>query len=96
MTEYPIKDFTSGRAIVLFYAGYHNNCNITLNMLTDIEKRYTNIKFIKVNTSKYYKMKEKFQLHILPAILYFNDGILIDSVKGSFNYHQIEGMIQRS
>lgn len=95
MTEYPIKDFMNGKAIVLLYGGYHNNCNITINMLNDIEKRYSNIKFIKINTSKYYKIKEKYQIHVLPSILYFEDGILIDKIKGPFNYHQIERLISR-
>ena len=96
MTEYPKKDFSTGRSIVLLYGGYQNNCNITLSMLYDIEKRHSNINFIKVNTSKYYKVKEKYQIHILPTILYFRDGNLIDKLKGPFNYHQIEQMIQRS
>lgn len=96
MIEYPMGDYTKGKALVLLYGGYHSNCNITLNMLNDIEKRYYKIKFIKINTSKYYKIKEKYQIHVLPSLLYFEDGNLIDHISGSFNYRQIEKLILRS
>lgn len=96
MVEYPNADFLSGKAIVLLYGGYHNNCNITLSMLAEVEKRHGNIKFIKVNTAKYYNIKQKYQIKVLPSMLYFIDGKIVNQISGSFSFRQIEDMILRS
>lgn len=94
MLEYPNGNFLVGNSLVLFYAGYHSNCNITLNMLYELERKYNNIKFFKLNTSRYYKIKEKYNIKILPAILYFKDGILKDKILGNFNSHNIKRMLE--
>ncbi len=96
MQEYPNGNYEIGNSLVLLYASYHSNCNITLNMLYDLEIKYNNIKFFKLNTSRYYKIKEKYNIKVLPAILYFKDGILKDKILGNFNYHIIKNMIERN
>ncbi len=96
MIEYPAGDYLNGKSIVLFYASYHSNCNITLDALKRLEKKYYNIKFIMVNTTKYYKLKEKHNVKALPALLYFKNGELVDFIGGSLNYKMIEDMILRN
>ena len=49
-----------------------------------------------VNTTKYYKLKEKYNVKALPALLYFKNGELVDFIGGSLNYKMIEDMILRN
>lgn len=96
MVEYPKGDYLKGKSLVFFYASYHSNCNITLDALKRLEKKYYSIKFIMINTTKYYKLKEKYNINALPALLYFKDGEIVDFLSGSLNYKMIEDMILRN
>lgn len=96
MFEYPNGDGKTGKVILLLYGGYHTNCNLTLSLLDNVCKRHKDIKFIKINTSKYYKIKERFNVKILPCVIYLNDDVELGRVQGSLNYHLIEQLILRN
>lgn len=96
MYEYPNGDINSGKVILFLYAGYHSTCNVTLQMIDKVAKYHKDIKVIKVNTTKYYKIKEMYNIRTLPCIIYLIDGKNIDRLCGSLNYHLINNLINKN
>lgn len=96
MYEYPNGDISNGKVLLFFYAGYHSNCNITLQMLDDISKYHPDINLIKINTTKFYTMKTKYNIKVLPCIIYLKDGNVIDKISGSITFNLIEKLIKRN
>lgn len=96
MLEYPASNIEDGKVIVLLYGGYQNNCSITLDNLEMIGKNHKDIKVVKVNTSKYHKIKEKYSVTKLPTVLFLENGNLISSIKDSFNFHSLEQAVKKN
>lgn len=96
MLEYNNQNINNGKILLFLYGGYHSNCNITESMLKNIEKKRSDIIVIKVNTAKYYRLKERFNISSLPALIYLKNGNVIFKRMGSLNQKVIMNLIEGS
>lgn len=79
-------------SLIFFYAQWTKSCQINEGILNKLNSEIKNINIIKINTSKFYNLKEGFNIHRIPSyLLNFNNYSLI--YKGNINYKEIKKWI---
>lgn len=79
-----------GYSMVDFYGDHCGACVFTAPHFREAADDMAFIKFIKVNTSQYPKMAERFDIIGLPTFLYFCDGEIVHRSDGGMDLRRIQ------
>lgn|GEM_PF-2496106 len=72
----------SGECLAFFYASWSSRCNLHDNALKRIEYENKGLKILRINTSKYHILKEKFTIKKIPTFILLNDDNIVSRVDG--------------
>ena len=88
-TEITIKEFEeevltgSQLSIVQFRTAWNGACEIIAPVYEDLANSYTNVaKFFTIDAEKEKKISNQFRINETPAILFFQNGVVIDYAIG--------------
>lgn len=77
--------------IVIFYANWCGNCQIMAPIFERMANQYREkIKFVMVNTDTNKEIAKKYGLNILPIILLFREGNLVDQLMRTVSYNALD------
>ena len=68
--------------LVDFWATWCGPCKRLAPQMEELEKKYTNVHFYKLNVDETEDIVKKYKITAMPTILYFKSGKLIDTVIG--------------
>jgi thioredoxin 1 len=79
--------------VIDFYAEWCSPCVVVSKVLSDLSKKYQNIKFYKVDCDSEYEMVKLFTIKNLPTIIFLSEDGTYKQVSGSIHTSKIEQMI---
>lgn len=81
--------------IVDFYSETCGPCKLLLPVLNRLESEFPFITVVKVNTTAYPNYVEEYELHGVPTLLFFNEGVLRERHMGVLNADQLKERIAK-
>ena len=77
------ENIKTGISVIDFYADWCGPCNALSPILKEIASKYEpKIKFFKLDIDKDSDIAKRFDVMSIPTVLFFKDGILINSITG--------------
>ncbi len=80
-------------AIVDFYGDFCGACVELAPIFTAASNDYAALRFIKVNTSVERELSERFDIHYIPATIYFRNGEPVARAVGSMSREKLDQFI---
>lgn len=81
--------------VVDFWAEWCPPCKILAPILEELEKKLKNITFVKVDVSENKELALRFNIEIVPTLLIFKKGKLIDRIIGAVPLEELEKKLER-
>lgn len=82
--------------LVIFYDENYSNHYLIEPGLARLDERYgQRVKFCGINTRKNPETAERFRIFVIPTILFFKDGKLVESLAGTFPRVEVENIIRK-
>lgn len=81
--------------VVDFYASWCAPCQRMMTVLSDIEKEFPNVTFIKVNIDLLKNLADTYKVLSIPTLIFFKGGAKIDRVIGLLTKNQLQEKIQK-
>lgn len=81
--------------VVDFYASWCAPCQRMMTVLSDIEKEFPNVTFIKVNIDLLKNVANSYKVLSIPTLIFFNGGKNIDRVTGLLTKNQLQEKIKK-
>nr|VZI34906.1 unnamed protein product [Spirometra erinaceieuropaei] len=79
-----VKSSDSGSLIVVdFYATWCGPCKIIAPAFADLSRKYTSVKFVKVDVDKCEETAAHYQITAIPTFIFIKDGKTVDTVRTS-------------
>lgn len=66
------QSMNDGLVVVDFYAEWCQPCKNMTKSLTELEKEFTNVTFVKINAEDEYELTEFFQIRNLPTLIFIS------------------------
>lgn len=83
-----------GLVLVDFYAEWCGPCKMIGPVFAELgEKHKEQASFYKVDVDKSLELAREYNIHTVPTILFFRDGVLIDSITGFLSRADLEGKL---
>jgi thioredoxin 1 len=83
----------SGLLLVDFYATWCGPCNSLATILLELEKKNDQIKIFKMNVDENFDVPQKYQVSVLPTMVFFKDGKVVKTLVGLQNESSIQKVI---
>lgn len=81
--------------VVDFWAEWCPPCRILAPILEELEKKLKNISFAKVNIDKSKDLALQFGIEVVPTLLIFRKGKLIDRIIGAMPFEELEKKLKK-
>lgn len=82
--------------LVIFYDENFSNRYLIEPGLVKLDEQYSQrVKFCRINTRENPKTAERFRIFVIPTILFFQDGKLVESLAGTFPRVEVENIIRK-
>lgn len=86
---------TSQPVVVLFYASWCNKCAMMRPVVEDMEKKYHQIKFCKVDIETSSALAQRYKTDIVPTFVFFLNGQIQASFSGIIDEEVFEQRIKK-
>jgi len=84
-----------GLVVVEFSSKSSGACHMVAPIMKKTsEKYYNDVKFCKVDYDTYMELSEKYRVNELPSVVVFNNGRVVDMIKGIFSDKLIDNKIK--
>lgn len=83
-------------AIIDFWAEWCPPCRMVAPIIEEIEKKFKEITFAKIDIDKNKELALRFDVEIVPTLLIFRKGRLIDRIIGAVPLEELEKKIKKS
>lgn len=81
--------------MVYFYASWSSRCNLHLDALKRIENENRDLTILRVNTSKYHMLKEKYNITKIPTFLMIHDDTVVARVNGYTDQYTLTRWVKK-
>jgi len=81
---------------VIFYAKWCDPCNIMIPIIKQLEKEYSNFKFIEVDIDRNKEISEKFHIDSIPSLIIFKNKKIIFQITGITSKEYCRSIIEDS
>lgn len=71
--------------ILYFYSSWISECNIPRDNINNLITKHKNINILKINTTKYYKMKSNYNIKTIPSFVLIENSKEISRIDGMSN-----------
>lgn len=88
-----IKD---GYVLVDFYAKWCGSCKQLSPIFDEVEKEYSNIKFVKIDIDEFEELSLNYQIMSLPTLLLIKDGNLIARKSGTLKKEELKDWLNNN
>ena len=78
-----------------FYASWNSNCNTIKNRINRLDNSF-DINIIRVNTTKYNSLKQKYNINRIPIYLLIKDNNLLTSINGNVDYYTLSKWLKEN
>lgn len=82
--EYNGKNFIE-TGILYFYSSWVSSCNIQKDNFEFIKVKYKEINILKINTTKFYKIKKDYEIKVIPSFVIIKNNEIISKLDGMSN-----------
>lgn len=93
--EYDVNTVFRGYNILFFYSSWSSTCTVNENILNDLNKKYKDIGIIKINTTKFYDLKKRYDINRIPSYLLVSNGKEISRYSGGINLKFLEEWLRK-
>lgn len=89
--DFGTKTFTNDNFILLdFAADWCVPCGTIAKILANLEKKYSNVKFYKVDCDDEFELVKLFNIKNLPTLIFLSDDGTYKQISGSIHINRIE------
>ena len=81
--------------IIDFYADWCEPCKVMDNVLSQLEKEFQNVTFIKINAEEEYELTEYFKIKNLPTLIFLDVKGNISTFSGLISKEQLSKKISK-
>ncbi len=82
-------------AVVDFWAEWCPPCKILAPIIEELEKKLKNITFVKVDVSENKELALQFGIEVVPTLLIFKKGKLVDRIVGAVPLEELEKKLKK-
>lgn len=79
----------NGKVLIDFWAEWCGPCKMTAPVFEELSKKYSNIKFGKVNVDQQNDIAAKYNIMSIPTFVMFEDGVAVNQLTGAYPEHEI-------
>lgn len=79
----------NSNCLLYFYASWNSSCNVHQDALRWLEMEYNDLLIIKVNTTKYNSMKQKYNIKRIPTYIYIEKNEIKAKIDGYINQYTL-------
>ncbi|MGM9971993.1 MAG: thioredoxin family protein [Anaeroplasmataceae bacterium] len=90
--EYNENTQIRGLMVLFFYASWSKSCALNEEIISIISKK---INVLKINTTKYYDLKIKYNVKKIPTYILSRDGNIISIYSGPINRKNVLGWLEQ-
>lgn len=95
ISEYNGNNLISN-GLLFFYSSWISDCNLTKDYLNNLTKKYNNLVILKINTTKYYNLKQLYKINAIPSFIYIKDNQIISQLIGFNNQINLDKWISKN
>ena len=92
--EYNGSNMTDG--LYYFYASWNSNCNTIKNRINRLDNSYPEINIYRLNTTKYNKLKNEFNISRIPTYVLIKNNEVISKINGNIDYYSLSNWLKEN
>lgn len=86
----------AGYVLVDFFAKWCGSCKQLSPIFDEVEKEYSNIKFVKIDIDELEELSLNYQVMSLPTLLLFKDGNVVARKTGTLKKEELKDLLNNN